>query len=218
MADEFYSDDRSFDDAAWNPLMSTGDMRGIRDDDESNLNLNQIVHREVQFDHGREHKLAPEPPVVPGGYIEPSYHFRAASSDYQTLFQQVTDVVRKHGIDYLAQTNDFKLKCVTYYNGESVPFIVSIFRMDPQSSEYAVEFQKRDGSIVFFSELFRKMRRELAAAGCIKGKTARDFPEVPEVDHRSLQLDVQVCGFNFRVCFFPSRDPLLALAVGLVMV
>jgi len=110
------------------------------------------------------HRAAPEPPEVPGGYLEPSYHFMIQSQP-TTVFHSLIGYFHLNQIDFVVKQDKFKLKCVSYKHGGRLPFVVRIFSVGETSKQYAVEFQRRSGDIMQFSDIYRSCKSHLEQEG-----------------------------------------------------
>jgi len=134
------------------------------------------------------HQSTPDPPEVPGGYLEPAYHFLTQSRP-MTVFHTLVTYFHANNVDYTVKQDKFKLKCVSYNGGPRLSFNVRIFTIDSDSKQYAVEFQRRSGDIIQFSEIYRGCKTHLEGEGYTavtssKQMTVRAFAPPP--------LDVEV--------------------------
>jgi len=126
-----------------------------------------------------------EPPTVPGGYLEPSYHVFSRVKPVP-LLEAIVVFAKSNGLEFRVLPEKYKVKCVSYPLGESkVPFVASIFQMDSdkQGKRYAVEFQRRSGDILHFSDLWATCRRLFAEKGFIEKE--KEIPkkfETPKLD------------------------------------
>eukprot|EP00456_Euglypha_rotunda_P039790 TRINITY_DN3066_c0_g1_i5.p1 TRINITY_DN3066_c0_g1~~TRINITY_DN3066_c0_g1_i5.p1 ORF type:complete len:192 (-),score=17.48 TRINITY_DN3066_c0_g1_i5:17-592(-) len=76
-----------------------------------------------------EKEITVEPPTVPGGYLEPSYH---VVSRVKPLFllQSIVTFAKANSLEFRVLPEKYKVKCVSYPLGESkVPFVASIFQI-----------------------------------------------------------------------------------------
>lgn len=125
-----------------------------------------------------------EPPAVPV-YLEPSYHVvcRAKPS---SLFESLVTFAKVNSLEFRVLPQKYKLKCVSYPLGEQkIPFVASIFQMeaDEQGKRYAVEFQRRSGDIIRFSDLWANCKRHFADKGFIEKENEKaKKPELPKLD------------------------------------
>lgn len=124
------------------------------------------------------------PPSPPGGWLEPNYHFVSASEPLD-LFQAVQSFLEEKSIDFTVKPAKYKCKCVTYREGGRLPFFVRIFST-AVPKQYAVEFQRRSGDIIHFSEIYREAKYLLNQAGHVvnEGPPSPTFQSfrVPELD------------------------------------
>jgi hypothetical protein len=98
--------------------------------------------------------ISSKPPVAPGNYLEPHYHFftsMAPTEMFGFLKQSVQAVTQKahqgeRGYDIIdtdIQEHQFKIKCIDYApGGGKTVFNIRIFALDGDD-RYAVEFQRR---------------------------------------------------------------------------
>lgn len=124
--------------------------------------MNPIVFRSANDDIVRASHI-PLPPSIPGGFLEASYHFYS-HQDPSVSMQEIEAVLEEFGVDFEPVRAKYKFKCVTYKNGASIPFVVSIFSADKDQT-YAIEFQRRAGNVIHFCELYRRIRAKLASMG-----------------------------------------------------
>jgi len=122
-----------------------------------------------------------EPPIVPGGYLEPYYH---VVSRVKPLFllESIVTFAKSNGLEFRVLPEKYKVKCVSYPLGESkVPFVASIFQMDPdkQGKRYAVEFQRRSGDVIHFSDLWATCKYLFAEKGYIEKEKEKEIPKKP---------------------------------------
>mmetsp|Transcript_24809 Transcript_24809/g.27471 ORF Transcript_24809/g.27471 Transcript_24809/m.27471 type:complete len:454 (+) Transcript_24809:139-1500(+) len=103
------------------------------------------------------------PPTAPGGWLEPNYHF-VSNSRPVALFQALQAYLEGKSIDFTVKPAKFKCKCVTYPDGSRLPFFVRIFST-AVPEQYAVEFQRRSGDIIRFSEIYRDAKCVLSQDG-----------------------------------------------------
>jgi len=99
------------------------------------------------------------------------------------LHQLQVDVKPKH--------DQFKIKCCAYRACARLSFYVHVFSMSPVNASttekrYAVEFQRRSGDALFFSEIYRQAKRNLSEQHLIlieksKGSTVQE-KQVPQLD------------------------------------
>jgi hypothetical protein len=110
-----------------------------------------------------------QPPEVPGGYLEPSYHVHSQSNAY-TLLQSVSNHLTNAQVDFIVKHNKFKVKCVSYRGGARVTFIVRVFSVgtDASAPRYAIECQRRSGCIMHFSEIYHALTDALNADGLLE--------------------------------------------------
>jgi len=132
-----------------------------------------------------------EPPSVPGGYLEPSHHFVSRTSA-KVLFNEAETVLELlQEIDFTSTPPEYKIKCCAYRAGEArVPFVVRVFRLDSDMNgkRYAVEFQRRSGDLLYFSEIWAKSIRHFLGKGLVEN--GKPLPALPV---RTLpKLDVEV--------------------------
>jgi len=126
-----------------------------------------------------EKEILVEPPTVPGGYLEPSYHVVSRVKP-SFLLESIVTFAKSNGIEFRVLPEKYKVKCVSYPLGESkVPFVASIFLMDPdkQGKRYAVEFQRRSGDILHFSDLWANCRRHFVEKELIEKEKEKDIPK-----------------------------------------
>jgi len=146
--------------------------------------------------------ISSKPPVAPGNYLEPHYHFftsMAPTEMFGFLKQSVQAVTQKahqgeRGYDIIdtdIQENQFKIKCIDYApGGGKTVFNIRIFALDGDD-RYAVEFQRRQGCSVGFLNAYRHCLTELSNFGAINScdvpAKRAEIPVGPPVDSASLQ-------------------------------
>jgi len=139
--------------------------------------------------------LPKEPPPVPGGYLEPSYHFVSRSkplSLFGAIPQALISIRNKKdipGIDFDINAKKYKVKCVAYPCGEpKLPFVVSVFFLDPddKGKRYALEFQRRSGDVVQFSNIWAKCKRYFQDNDFLTEKSTR--PKVPRLPKLEVSI------------------------------
>ena len=88
-----------------------------------------------------------EPPPVPGGYLEPSYHMHT-NAEPRVLLQTCWAALQTVNVDCAPKLDRFKIKCAAYKNGAKIPFTVRVFTSGETSADrrYALEFQRRSVS------------------------------------------------------------------------
>jgi len=114
-------------------------------------------------------KVPAEPPTVPGGYLEPSYHFISYSHPLM-LLQAVIVILKNNAIDFDVNYPKFKVKCVAFPPGEpKLPFVASVFRMEPdeRGKRCAVEFQRRSGDVIYFSNIWAISKQHFREKGLL---------------------------------------------------
>jgi hypothetical protein len=69
-------------------------------------------------------------------------------------------------LDLVPSSDRFKIDCTAYQacSGAATPFIVRIYTSDVQHGKFCVEFQRRQGDVIHFYELFRAARARIQAA------------------------------------------------------
>ena len=102
-----------------------------------------------------------DPPQVPAGYLEPSYHryLRPHVDPLETL-RFVLAHLTSVQVDCVINPDSFKIKAVHYVQGTRIPFYVRVFT-NTGVGQYALEFQRRSGDVVAFNELYRGVIRVL---------------------------------------------------------
>jgi len=162
-------------------------------------------------------ELPIEPPPVPGNYLEPFYHLfsHAKPGALLDLIQQALLSLQKQKLIGYAIDMDinkkYKVKCSAYPLGEpKLKFVCSIFRVEPdeQGKRYALEFQRRAGSVIHFSAIWDKCKRIFQESGQFiadessspsNSKSIADFDDVPaetEIRHTLkclLQMATSQC-------------------------
>lgn len=103
-------------------------------------------------------QATPNPPAPPGGYLEPSYHFLSCTRPL-TLLQSVLQFLEEKLVDCIAKYDKYKVSCVAYKEGGRLHFTIRIFSV-PQG-KLAIEFQRREGCVMHFNELYRSGRETL---------------------------------------------------------
>lgn len=137
--------------------------------------------------------LPKEPPPVPGGYLEPSYHFISRSkpssllaSIPQAFLALLNKKAVSYGIDYDVIPQKYKVKCIAYPLGEpKVPFVCRVFFLEPddKGKRYALEFQRRSGDVIQFSDLWAKCKRYFQENGfLVSDKTLPQRAPLPKLD------------------------------------
>lgn len=147
-----------------------------------------------------------EPPRVPGGYLEPSYHFFTESSPSRVL-STLLPILQAAQVDCFQRLEKYKVKCTAYRNGARLPFTVRVW-LAPDGSEcggneqgsdivsppakYAVEFQRRSGDIFYFNELYRNAKRALHAQGLVDSELcAADKTPTPTAPALDAQITTE---------------------------
>lgn len=134
------------------------------------------------------------PRLAPGGYIEPNYHIISKTSAdklYPALgivLEQTlnVDITSKNFLRYT-------YKCVYYRHGGRITFKVSIFSLQ-EPGKYAVEFQRRSGDVIHFSEAYHKAVARLAELDHVHGgmpvsawPSFSELPDFPDEDAPTMQ-------------------------------
>jgi hypothetical protein len=120
-----------------------------------------------------------QPPIAPM-WLEPNSHFYCTAASpsqlfetllvaLQSLHEAANDDTRSSSIctlDCVPSPQLFKLSCTAYqrHSGVATPFIVRVFTTDASKSKYVVEFQRRQGDVVHFYEIFRTARTRITSA------------------------------------------------------
>jgi len=73
------------------------------------------------------------------------------------LFDKITVALDTHSVDYEYQHLKNKIKGICYPNNIPCTFHVNIFSSPQQSGEYLVEFQRRSGCVIAFSQFFGRL-------------------------------------------------------------
>jgi hypothetical protein len=134
----------------------------------------------------RSQEIEVEPPEIPGGYLEPCYHFLSQSQPFQ-LLDSLLSTLQSHQVDFSLKQDKYKISCRSYRNADSLTFIVRIFNgknyksnnnkaANPNTKQYAVEFQRRTGDILKFSELYRNCKHALHLEGHCESSRADALP------------------------------------------
>lgn len=113
-----------------------------------------------------------EPPCPPGNHLEACYHFFSDTAA-KSLLEHVRCSLGSLGCDVQVRAPKFKLKCTAYSpQGVRCPFVVRVFTNQAKhqgaagaaqgarvgaagTGSYAVEFQRRAGDIMYFSQLYQ---------------------------------------------------------------
>jgi len=133
-----------------------------------------------------------EPPSPPGGYLEPSYHVFSTANP-SMLVQQVLNVLAQQQVDCVAKYDQFKIKCASYKSSAKLSFSVHIFSVSEGSNKrYAVEFQRRSGDALHFSEMYRSVKRSLAGNHLIEKLTKKEASSIRAEQPVAAPLDVQI--------------------------
>jgi hypothetical protein len=131
-----------------------------------------------------------EPPLPPGGYLEPSYHVFSTANP-TALIQSVLNVLHQQQVDCVAKHEQFKIKCSAYRSCARLSFYVHVFSAGEGSKRYAVEFQRRSGDALHFSEIYRSAKRSLAEQHLIeKVKASSIRPDLPAPPPIDMQITV----------------------------
>jgi len=152
----------------------------------SKKSSSSFVHRvpyDIQIQSSAFSKESPvEPPPVPGGYLEPFYHVVCYSKPtylFDMILQTLQSLLKQklicYAIDMETIAPKFKVKCVGYPPGElKLQFVCRVFRMDPdeQGKRYALEFQRRSGCVIQFSNLWTKCKHLFQETGLLADKSA----------------------------------------------
>jgi hypothetical protein len=154
---------------------SAGTSQGYVSAPKSKLHLSEAVIPRV------------EPPSPPGGYLEPSYHFFSAANP-TALVQSILALLATLQVDCTPKHEQFRIKCSAYRSCARLSFYVHVFVSESvqTAKRYAVEFQRRSGDALHFSEIYRAAKRSLAEQHLIekvKASTIRaDTPSAPPLD------------------------------------
>jgi hypothetical protein len=121
-----------------------------------------------------------EPPSPPGGYLEPSYHV-FSSANPVAIISSVLNVLHGQQVDCVVKHEQFKIKCAAYRSCARLTFYVHVFSVgEGNNKRYAVEFQRRSGDTLHFSEIYRAAKRMLAENQMIeKVKASSIRPDTP---------------------------------------
>jgi len=146
--------------------------------------------------------LQVEPPPVPGGYLEPFCHLisRSKPTALFDLIPQALNSLRKqkiisYAIDMEVIDRKFKVKCVAYPLGElKLQFVCRVFRMDPdeQGKRYALEFQRRSGCALQFSDMWTKCKRFFQESDLVvTEKTVPPTKSLPNPNVKATDAEVR---------------------------
>jgi len=115
------------------------------------------------------------PPEIPGGYVEPLYHFVSNCSP-TIIISTLETALKSHDIDKKFQQKKFRFKCVTYVSGAKLPFFVSVFRttvtQPQQQQKFVIEFQRRMGCVMHFSNIYHRLKKVCEDRGIVEGTSA----------------------------------------------
>jgi len=134
--------------------------------------------------------------------LEPFYHLisrHKAPSLFELISQALLSLRKQicYSIEMDMIPRKYKIKCCAYPLGESkVPFTCRIFLMDhdEQGKRYALEFQRRSGCVIQFSDLWSKCKRFFLDSGLF----TKDNNELPSQSPIIAKLDVQVSDGQIR--------------------
>jgi hypothetical protein len=112
-----------------------------------------------------------EPPAVPE-YLEPSYHYHSISNP-EKLLNELIMFLDSERIDMVVKDLKFKVKCEAYRNGARLTFVARVFAYPEQLDKprrYCVEFQRRSGDVMHFSEIYRRGKQQFVMQGLVEGE------------------------------------------------
>jgi hypothetical protein len=150
-----------------------------------------------------------EPPEVPGGYLEPCYHFVSESRPCHILNSLLT-TLQSNEVDFSVKQDKYKISCRSYRHADALTFIVRIFSAknfkplpkpaNPNNKQYAVEFQRRTGDILKFSELYRSCKHSLHLEGHCESSRTDSLPSsrlpAPSLPDNAATADQVVDSLN----------------------
>jgi len=119
------------------------------------------------------------PPEVPGGYLEPLYHFISCCPP-PTILSVLCTSLQQHSVDFSFQQKKYRFKCVIYVGGAKLPFMLSIFRLpssalaqqqQQQDKKFAIEFQRRSGCVLQFSSIYHRVKKDCEDRGIVEGRS-----------------------------------------------
>jgi len=147
-----------------------------------------------------------EPPSPKGGYLEPYYHnFTVAKP--QDVLQATETSLRDNSCDVESKPHKFKLVCATYQGSGKISFKVRIYRVkatpgvptefgsgvDGVGTRYCIEFQRRSGDCVRFSEIYRAAMSALSSRGFVRVNIPPS-PKSPFAPSVPTELEVSKLG------------------------
>jgi len=140
-----------------------------------------------------------EPPSPKGGYLEPYYHCFALARP-QDVLEAVSGNLRDQAVDVEPRPQKFKLVCAGYHGSGKISFKVRMYRVKPApgspvadggvdgtGSRYVLEFQRRSGDCIRFSEIYRAAIAALNARGYVRV----NIPSSPK-SHLSSSVNTQL--------------------------
>lgn len=147
-----------------------------------------------------------EPPSPKGGYLEPYYHTFTVARPHDVL-QATETTLRDNSCDVESKPHKFKLVCATYQGSGKISFKVRIYRVkatpgvpnefgsgvDGVGTRYCIEFQRRSGDCVRFSEIYRAAMSALNNRGFVH-VTIPPSPKSPFAPSIPAELEVSKLG------------------------
>ena len=97
-----------------------------------------------------------EPPLAPGGYLEPNTHFYVDDS-VDFIIPTLTAILRAVNVDCIYDDRHYKLKCEAYHACARVEFFIRIFTA-LNSQRYVIECQRRFGDCIVLNQLYQIIR------------------------------------------------------------
>jgi len=148
--------------------------------DFSSLQLNPALRAEVV--------ARPRPIQAAPVYIDKATSFlcRLAPED---IFDKITLALDSHNVDYEYQPLKNKIKGICYPNNIQCSFHVHVFQSS--SGEKLVEFQRRSGCVVAFSQFFSRLVAD-SLSSLLTNKSAPSPPvatSAPKLDSADVKLD-----------------------------
>lgn len=104
----------------------------------------------------------PEPLSPPGGFVEPSYHI-VSTTHIDRLHNAVISTLEENNVDIIGKNDPFCLECVAFKSFHRLSFRVYFFKAPEMSgtNSYFVEFQRRLGDSLMFSNLYASLTANL---------------------------------------------------------
>jgi hypothetical protein len=169
----------------------------------------------LEFPSSREQVRSSDyPPPVPAGYLEPCYHLTfPLTTKGKEVLDAVAALFRSFGENIIIETEratPFRLRCSAYpVDAPSMSYVVRVYLYSPPGGQcQAIEFQRRNGDLVLFSDIWDRTRRHLINTKIISNVALPPprptLPKLPSVTiseeqiKRSLECLLQMAASDFE--------------------